>query len=90
MSVTHVAGNMIKIAPNRAIQRCMICGDKMRDTQGEMGCDGPNGEPYVPSFWTVGHLISFSDGNPCQQTDIGSYDDDSVDIPEDSCIALVE
>lgn len=85
MSVTHVAGPFIGLSStNRAIQRCLICGEKLIDTKNQAS---PNGEPS--SFWRAGALIKVEGSQPACSSDIGDFLTDS-ELPDDLCISLVE
>lgn len=92
MSVTHVAGPVIVVkgryAPDneRIIQRCVVCGEKLIDTEGQMAPDKPDGTPPDgPGVWAEQALVQI-DGN--RHLNVGTYIDD--DDPEDFCLALVE
>lgn len=80
-SVTHLAGPPITIG-SRTIQRCSICGEKLID------CDlrnlmVPEGEKHEALVWQIGRLVQ-KEGNR------SSVLPDSNELPEDSCISMVE
>ena len=90
-SVTHVAGPVVSIRSiNRAVQRCAMCGEKLADSRGQMGCVGPDGEPPEFVHWEERHLIRVTEGNPTHSEDIGDFGDPAIDLPEDFCLSLVE
>lgn len=87
MSVTHVAGPTIAYN-GRAVQRCMVCGEKLCDNLRQMSPVLPDGSPPEFLHWAEGHLVQI-DGN--RQTDIGEYGNaNPAPLPDDSCWALVE
>ncbi len=88
MSVTHLAGAVVGFK-GRGIQRCAVCGEKMSDSLGQMGCVGPNGEAPEMLRFAEAHLIQYSGGNPNRMMDLGSYVD-IAEVPDDFCINLVE
>ena len=85
-TVTHVAGPVIRIG-DRVLQRCPICGEKLRDSAGADVPLLPNGKPGTVGMWAEASLVQF-DG--ARQSVIGSFDDENVPLPEDFCLELVE
>ncbi len=85
-TVTHVAGPVVYFkAITRAIQRCAVCGEKLRDNLNEHGPVGPKGEPPLAFMWTECHFVQV-DGN--RTTDTGDFREGK--LPRDFCLALVE
>lgn len=96
MSVTHIAGPVITVGCRR-IQRCAVCGEKMKDNlpflQGRTAdFFGPQtSKGSCPSeldsmrTWGPGSLVRYK-GN--SQVTLPHIDGESV--PEDCCIELVE
>lgn len=85
MSVTHVAGPVVAIK-GRGVQRCMVCGEKLRDSLGEAAPVGPDGEEPEMMVFGTGRLIRVVKG---RMTDVGSYMD-VESLPNDNCWSLVE
>lgn len=85
----HIAGNAICVE-GRVIQRCMLCGHKLRDTLGEMVPADPDGK--VPYFvgWEVGALVRIDPARHCEElveeTESPHFDEQW----EDCCLSLVE
>lgn len=87
MSVTHVAGPVVTIRSlNRSIQRCAICGEKLRDNLNEMGPIGPDGKPPAFLHYSEAALIEI-DGN--RTSVVGDFLDCDR-LPDDFCLSLVE
>lgn len=85
----HLAGNNV-IINGRSIQRCLLCGEKLSDSLGEVGPVGPNGEPPQHLIWCIGHWIE-QDGN--RWLDVGETTEPFItgaEVPDDCCIELVE
>lgn len=84
-STTHIVGPAIT-ACGRVVQRCSLCGEKLCDSLNVMMPVGPAGK--VPEFptWPVGRLVRVSSGNPTRSLLL----DDTDQLPDDSCIDLVE
>lgn len=87
-TVTHIAGAPITLGGNypRVIQRCSLCGEKLVDSKGMMAPVGPDGTAPSVGTWEVGRLIQVEGGNPTRF----SLLPDSEQLPDDSCLALVE
>ena len=84
MSVTHLAGPGVVIH-KRGIQRCLICGEKLRDT---IGCMVPVGsQPLSP--WPEGAYVRIVSGSPTTEYVLpGARFPEN--LPDDLCIELVE
>ena len=84
-SVTHIAGPVIKIGP-RQIQRCAVCGEKLADNieilKGLVA--SPDGPPEFLS-WDPGCLVRV-DGHRASMLE----HDDGTNLPDDTCLTLVE
>lgn len=93
LSVTHVAGPVVTIRSiNRSIQRCAICGAKLRDNLNEHGPLSQNGEPPEMLVYQEGAMVRLEEigiGMARAQV-IGSFMDNSVPMPDDNCLSLVE
>lgn len=90
-SICHVAGPVVAIRSiNRAVQRCAMCGEKLADNKNQTGPVGPNGESPEWSHWAEAHLIRVEGTNPTHYADVGDWRDESIPVPEDFCIDLVE
>lgn len=86
VTVTHLTGGVIW-ANGRKIQRCAICGEKL--------CDSATVTDYLPSdateiefpTWEPDRLVRHTvKGQVCQWEYLGA----TGDLPDDSCLALVE
>jgi hypothetical protein len=89
MSVTHIAGPVCVLdvaGVKRGIQRCVVCGEKLSDTRGQMGLVSADGLPPQAVFWKERHYVEI-DGN---RQSSGADFADPGDPPEDLCIELVE
>lgn len=86
MTVTHVAAHPI-VLNERVIQRCAICGEKLLDSKNSSIPIGPDGETPVFPVWTPGSLVEIKG---TRSLDIGSFSDESKQLPESLCINLVE
>lgn len=89
MSVTHVAGPVVRIgcgcAGTRIIQRCAVCGEKLCDNVNTSMPLNPDGtQPEFPT-WAEGNFV-WHEGNGWHL--IGPFE--SEPMPEDFCIDLVE
>lgn len=82
-SATHLAGPVVVIN-GRIIQRCAVCGEKLRDNLGEQAPMKPDGSPPEFHAWEEAALVQVA-GNRASR--IGSLNDD---LPDDFCLALVE
>lgn len=86
MSVTHLAGPVVGYK-GRSIQRCALCGEKLRDSKGEAAPMNEDGTIPEYPMWTVSNLIRFMDDG--FEVDLGEYATSPAE-PDDFCIALVE
>ena len=86
-TVTHVAGPVVTIQ-GRSIQRCVVCGEKLCDSNGQMGVCGPGGEPPMFVHWAERALVRVAPGSPTELSLVGDFVD--TEPPEDFCLALVE
>jgi hypothetical protein len=85
LTTTHVAAPSITVG-GRVIQRCLVCGEKLVDSRGQMAPLGPDGEiPEVPT-WEAGRMVRVHRGNPTRFELLP----DSDQLTPDSCAALVE
>lgn len=83
-SVTHLAGPVVTIR-GRAIQRCVVCGEKLCDslnTAAPLESDGS--EPIFPT-WQEQAFVQM-EGNRTSQ--VGNLR--HTPLPDDFCLALVE
>lgn len=85
MSVSHIAGTIITVN-RRTVQRCALCGLKLRDSKGVMAPVGPNGRVAGFATWEVGRVVRVTEGPPTATTLLPDTDD----LPADSCLVLVE
>ena len=86
MSVTHIAGPVAEIG-DRKIQRCIVCGEKLEDNFAILSGMVASVGSAPPKFlsWEVGCLVQV-DGN--RRSTLAH--DDGTNLPDDSCIDLVE
>lgn len=85
-TVTHIAGPAITVC-GRVIQRCSCCGDKLADSRGAMMMLNPDGSPPEFPTFPAGRLIQQTVGqNPTRWLVLPDTDQ----LPDDSCIDLVE
>lgn len=84
-STTHIAGSWVTIC-GRKLQRCAVCGEKLVDSLGQAGPLNPDGTPPETPHWEPGRMVRVTPGNPTQWALL----DDTLMLPEDSCIDLVE
>lgn len=94
MPTVHLAGNEVRIG-TRVIQRCLVCGYKLVDTdlsRVAVISAGDGSRDNVVSVWGVGHLIEVCEGNPTRLVDIGTTDEPVFPAAHwpDSCLDLVE
>lgn len=76
-TVTHITGPRVKIN-GRVIQRCLICGEKLKDSKGLA-------DPDTLVTWESGIFVRTKHG----KTRAMSQDIDGP-YPKDGCEALVE
>ena len=84
-TVSHIAGPAIT-ACGRLVQRCSLCGEKMCDSKNTASPARLDGSPSVFPTWPVGRLVRINPGNPTYWELL----DDTDELPEDSCLDLVE
>lgn len=90
-SVTHIAGCWVGFN-GRAVQRCAWCGEKLRDTKGEMVVSGDNdtdekeAHRISASFWDPMTLVRCREKS---QVAVGFFDEVGA-LPYDICKDLVE
>lgn len=85
-TLTHIAGVAINIG-GRKIQRCSLCGEKLIDALNQAAPLNHDGSVPLASVWECGRLVQCAtDGNPRRW----SLLPDTDQLPEDSCLALVE
>lgn len=83
MSVTHIAGSVVRIGGRTTIQRCALCGYKLLDSTNTAAPLEPDGSEPVYPTWGEGALVQV-DG---PHSSLVANDDG--DLPADSCWALV-
>jgi hypothetical protein len=89
-STTHIAGPMVGYQPaDIAVQRCALCGEILILTRPSRMAVPQGMNPALTQF-AAQHLIRVTPGNPTQFVDLGRFEDMSVAIPDDFCLALVE
>lgn len=85
MSVTHVAGPVVKIG-DRCVQRCALCGEKLLDNLNVVAPLNADGTPPAFAVWGGRRLVCY-DGN--RSTDVGDFMERKI-LPPDFCLPLVE
>lgn len=91
MSVVHLAGTPVALN-GRAIQRCLICGEKLADS---LGCMVPEGDDRGVGVWPVGAWIEqvsyggfATEYAVLYQTESPEFE--GAAIPAGCCVELVE
>lgn len=84
-TVTHIAGMRIT-ACGRVVQRCALCGEKLCDSKNTAAPLKPDGTPPDFPTWQEGRLVRVTPGNPTAYYLL----DDTDELPDDSCIELLE
>lgn len=84
-TVTHLAGPAITVG-GRVIQRCSLCGDKLCDSKNTAQPTPKDGSSPVFPTWSIGRLVRVHPGNPT----FWELLDDTDQLPEDTCLDLVE
>ena len=77
-TITHIAGLALNVG-GRVIQRCQLCGAKLRDSEGEMVLAS---DEHAYGTWPVGRLVQVEAGNPTRYSLLPEVDQ----LPEDSCL----
>ena len=85
MSVTHVAGPVVKLR-TRVVQRCALCGEKLFDNAALVTPVRPDGSPADCGVWQERCLVHCDTGRMVAGEDFVA----SKDLPGDFCLALVE
>lgn len=91
-SVTHLTGSVVKVG-DRMLQRCIICGEKLVDNYGVPVPLGPDGKEEEFPTWEPGvllRLMTTNSGSRFWQPLNHSEKQLPDELPDDSCIALVE
>jgi hypothetical protein len=89
-TMSHIAGHAVDVG-GRWIQRCIICGTKLVDTQTNLGPppdvtpDGPLTKITV-RIWAQGVIVEIKNG---VQIDRGGFEE-LDELPDSICIGLVE
>jgi hypothetical protein len=81
-TITHIAGPRMDMA-GRIIQRCVVCGQKLADSQNRMELANPDGNVSTFPTWEPGALVQIESGNPTRYSVI---EDDGGKIGPDYCI----
>lgn len=88
-TVTHIAGNVIEVL-GRIVQRCVLCGAKLCDSQNvAMPLNKDGSEPVFPT-WPVWSQVQVDAGNPTRSVVIPETKDDQGrnKLPVDTCLPL--
>ena len=88
----HLAGTPIGL-DGRVIQRCLICGFKLCDSEGSAAPPEPDGSVPVFPTWEPADWIEVIEGNPTEFSVFGQSEHpqhDASEIPDGCCIDLVE
>lgn len=86
-TISHLSGPYITLS-GRLIQRCAICGEKLRDSKNEVGPTRPDGSPPIATYWPVLKWVRVTtDENP-QRSTLVEIEDGM--IPGDACDVLLE
>ena len=85
MSVTHVAGPVVKVH-NRVVQRCALCGEKLVDNAYAVSPLRLDGSPPDCCVWAERCLVHCDTGRMVAGKDFVA----SEELPDDFCLALVE
>lgn len=94
MSVTHIAGPCVHIDSRngtRIVQRCSLCGEKLCDSKNvsmPVGPDGETNKGKFPTFCPDSLVRVIQRGSSTRY--IVLPDQEQGQLPEDSCIDLVE
>lgn len=84
-TLTHIAGMRVTVL-GRVIQRCSLCGAKLRDSEGEVLMDqndiSQTEQDQKYHTWPVGRLVQIKVGNPTSYVLLSESDK----LPLDSCI----
>ena len=83
-TLSHLAGPDV-VVEGRVIQRCLICGAKLADSDGVMQPIKPGEEPQFP-VWPAGQFVRVATGNPTHYSLVAAAE---TELPDDACTAFI-